>query len=68
MTSSPKLLLGVESSCDDTSFAFVTSDKQVLYQKTLDQNEEHAQHGGVVPELAAALHTDRIVQLLQEAV
>ncbi len=47
------IILGLESSCDDTAVALVDSNRQVLAQAVVGQNEAHRPFGGVVPEIAA---------------
>ena len=65
------LILGLESSCDDTAAALVTSDRQILAQAVVGQNEAHRPFGGVVPEIAARAHVqilpDLIRRVLREA-
>src|ERR671910_211207 len=65
------LILGLESSCDDTAAALVTSDRQILAQAIVGQNEAHRPFGGVVPEIAARAHVeilpDLVRQVLSEA-
>ncbi|MDR0828446.1 MAG: tRNA (adenosine(37)-N6)-threonylcarbamoyltransferase complex transferase subunit TsaD, partial [Desulfovibrio sp.] len=53
------LCLGIETSCDDTSLAFV-EDNEILGVETLSQNDMHALFGGVVPELASRGHARAI--------
>jgi len=58
------LVLGLESSCDETAAAVVSADREILSNRVLSQIEEHAPFGGVVPEIAARAHVtqmDRIV-------
>ena len=52
------LILGLESSCDDTSAALVTSDRRILAQAVVGQNAAHQPYGGVVPEIAARAHIE----------
>jgi tRNA N6-adenosine threonylcarbamoyltransferase len=65
------VILGLESSCDDTAAALVTSDRRVLAQAVTGQNEAHQPYGGVVPEIAARAHVEilpgLIGQVLAEA-
>jgi N6-L-threonylcarbamoyladenine synthase len=65
------LVLGLESSCDDSAAALVSSDRQILAQAVVGQNEAHRPFGGVVPEIAARAHVDilpgLVRQLLAEA-
>ena len=58
------LILGLESSCDDTAVALVTSDRRILAQAVVSQNDAHRPFGGVVPEIAARAH----VQILPDLV
>lgn len=51
-----KPLLGIETSCDDTSAAVLTSDGEVLSSVVASQVEVHAPYGGIVPELASRAH------------
>ena len=54
------LMLGIESSCDETAAALVKSDGSILASEVASQMEAHAAHGGVVPEIAARAHLDAI--------
>ena len=67
----PPLVLGVESSCDETGVALVTLDAQtgaprLLGQALHTQVAMHAAYGGVVPELASRDHIRRVVPLLRQ--
>ena len=58
-------ILGIESSCDDTSVAIVDSNKKILSNEIVSQNNIHQLYKGVVPELAArnhVLHIDKITK------
>ena len=59
------ILLGIESSCDDTSVA-VSRGAEVLSNVTASQ-KEHNQFGGIVPELASRAHDQKIMQTVQMA-
>jgi tRNA N6-adenosine threonylcarbamoyltransferase len=59
------LILGLESSCDDTAAALVTSDRQILAQAVVGQNEAHRPFGGVVPEIAARAHVEILPDLVR---
>lgn len=61
-----KLVLGFETSCDDTSVALVESSGFVRGSLTQNQDDTHAPYGGVIPELACRNHTMRILPLLDE--
>lgn len=60
MTRDPFLCLGIESSCDETAAALVTGRRDILANVVLDQATLHAAFGGVVPEIAARAHTERL--------
>jgi N6-L-threonylcarbamoyladenine synthase len=59
------LILGLESSCDDTAAALVTSDRHILAQAVVGQNEAHRPFGGVVPEIAARAHVEILPDLIR---
>lgn len=62
-------ILGIESSCDDTSVAIVENTRAgfvVLAEKTASQIDVHKQYGGVVPEIAGREHAEAIVPLIAE--
>lgn len=61
------LVLGIESSCDDSAAAVVRDGQQVLSARVQTQAQLHAAYGGVVPELAARSHLLQIAALVQEA-
>ncbi|PIW55016.1 MAG: tRNA (adenosine(37)-N6)-threonylcarbamoyltransferase complex transferase subunit TsaD [Sphingomonadales bacterium CG12_big_fil_rev_8_21_14_0_65_65_10] len=58
------LVLGIESSCDETAAALVDGDRRIVAQRIASQDEEHAPYGGVVPEIAARAHADRLAPLI----
>jgi len=62
-----KCVLSIETSCDDTSVAFVREDRQVLCCLTASQDLEHAPFGGIVPEIASRNHTTHILPLIDKA-
>ncbi|MGF1573289.1 MAG: tRNA (adenosine(37)-N6)-threonylcarbamoyltransferase complex transferase subunit TsaD [Sumerlaeia bacterium] len=66
-TNQPFLILGVESSCDETAFAVVESTGRVLSNTIASQVELHARYGGVVPEIASRAHLEACVPLYQKA-
>jgi N6-L-threonylcarbamoyladenine synthase len=61
------LVLGIESSCDETAAALVTSDRQVLAHRLATQEDAHRPFGGVVPEIAARAHVEILPRLVEEA-
>ena len=58
------LVLGIESSCDETAAALVTADRAILAQRIASQDEAHRPYGGVVPEIAARAHAERLAPLI----
>lgn len=61
------IILGLESSCDETAAALVTSDRQILAHRLLGQEQAHAPYGGVVPEIAARAHVEVLTPLVEAA-
>ena len=61
------LILGIETSCDETAAAVVADGRRVLSSVVATQFELHAQYGGVVPELAARRHLESILPVTQAA-
>src|SRR5690606_37863886 len=59
------LILGLESSCDETAAALVDSERRVLAHRVAGQEAEHRPYGGVVPEIAARAHVDRLAPLIE---
>jgi N6-L-threonylcarbamoyladenine synthase len=60
-------ILGLETSCDETSAAVVTRDGRILSNVVSSQAELHARFGGVVPEVASRRHLELVVPVLREA-
>ena len=60
------IILGLESSCDDSAVALVTSDRRILAQAVVGQTQAHQPYGGVVPEIAARAHVEILPQLIQQ--
>jgi N6-L-threonylcarbamoyladenine synthase len=61
------MILSIESSCDDSSIAITNiDDYKLIYHKKISQDLEHSVYGGVVPELAARLHTEALPKILEE--
>lgn len=61
------LILGLESSCDETAAALVTSDRRILAHKLATQEAQHRPFGGVVPEIAARAHVEALGPLVEAA-
>jgi N6-L-threonylcarbamoyladenine synthase len=60
------LILALESSCDDSAVALVGSDRQILAQAVIGQNDAHRPFGGVVPEIAARAHVEILPGLVRQ--
>lgn len=60
----PAIVLGIESSCDETAVALVTSGRTILAERIASQEAEHAPYGGVVPEIAARAHAERLAPMI----
>ena len=61
------IVLGIESSCDETSVAIVKNGREVLSNVINSQIDIHTEYGGVVPEIASRCHTEVINQVMKEA-
>ncbi|MBX7482444.1 tRNA (adenosine(37)-N6)-threonylcarbamoyltransferase complex transferase subunit TsaD [Qipengyuania qiaonensis] len=59
------LVLGIESSCDETAVALVDSERRIVAQRIASQDAEHAPFGGVVPEIAARAHAERLAPMIE---
>jgi N6-L-threonylcarbamoyladenine synthase len=64
MSTKAQIVLGIESSCDETAVALVASDRTILAQQIASQVSEHAPFGGVVPEIAARAHAEKLAPML----
>ncbi len=62
------LILGIESSCDETAAAIVADGRRILSSVVASQTEIHRKYGGVVPELASREHLRQIVPVVREAI
>ena len=61
------LILGIESSCDETAASVVKNGRTVLSNVISSQIELHKLYGGVVPEIASRKHIEKINQVITEA-
>ena len=61
------VVLGIETSCDETSVSIVKNGREVLSNVINSQIDIHTQYGGVVPEIASRCHTEVINQITKEA-
>jgi len=62
------LILGIESSCDETAAAIVAGGRRILSSVVASQVDVHRKYGGVVPELASREHLRQIVPVVREAI
>jgi tRNA N6-adenosine threonylcarbamoyltransferase len=61
------LVLGVETSCDDTAVAVLRDGREILANVVSSQDQVHSPYGGVVPELASRQHIENILPVLDTA-
>ena len=61
------IVLGIETSCDETAAAVVTDNREIRSNVVLSQLEEHRVYGGVVPEIAARAHLEHIDKVIKAA-
>jgi N6-L-threonylcarbamoyladenine synthase len=61
------LILGIETSCDETSAAIVSGAKEIRANVVLSQVAQHLPYGGVVPEIAARAHIDQLDAVIAKA-
>jgi N6-L-threonylcarbamoyladenine synthase len=59
------IVLGIESSCDETAAALVDGERRIVAQRIASQDDAHRPYGGVVPEIAARAHAERIAPLVE---
>ena len=59
-------ILGIESSCDETSVSIVKNGYEEIQTVTLSQMDTHALYGGVVPEIASRMHVENITIVIEE--
>ena len=67
-SSSRTLVLGIETSCDETACAVVADGTKVLANIVATQHDLHAEYGGVVPEIASRAHLERTIPALRAAI
>ena len=61
------LILGIESSCDETAAAVVADGRDVLSNVVASQIDLHARYGGVVPEIASRAHVEAVNDVIGDA-
>jgi tRNA N6-adenosine threonylcarbamoyltransferase len=62
-----RLILGLETSCDETAAALVTDEGRILASVVSSQADLHARYGGVVPEVASRRHLELVMPVVREA-
>lgn len=62
------IVLGIETSCDETAVAVVDNNRAILSHTLISQLDEHRMYGGVVPEIAARAHLDAIDALIEKTI
>jgi N6-L-threonylcarbamoyladenine synthase len=65
-TPRPALILGIESSCDESAASLVTSDRRIVAHRLAGQEAAHQPYGGVVPEIAARAHVETLPGLVEQ--
>lgn len=63
-----KIILGIETSCDETAVALVKNGTEILSDVVASQIESHKRFGGVVPEIASRHHVEQMTMVLEEAI
>ena len=61
------MILGIETSCDETAAAVVTSGGEIRSNVVSSQADLHAKYGGVVPEIASRRHLELVAPVIEEA-
>jgi N6-L-threonylcarbamoyladenine synthase len=61
------MILGLETSCDETAAALISRDGRILANVVSSQADLHAQYGGVVPEVASRRHLELVTPVIREA-
>ena len=67
---SANVILGIESSCDDTAASIVSyeeNNSKILSSVVVNQNTLHEKYGGIVPEIAARAHAERVDNVVTNA-
>jgi len=64
----PFLVLAIETSCDDTAVAIVSSCRRVLSQVIVNQHARHQPYRGIVPRIAAQLHREHLPSAIRQCI
>jgi N6-L-threonylcarbamoyladenine synthase len=62
------MVLGIESSCDETGVAIISDEKKILANLVVSSLKLHSRHGGVIPEIASRMQLESIAGLFTEAI
>lgn len=62
-----QLILGIETSCDETAVAIIKNGKEIIANVVASQIESHKRFGGVVPEIASRHHVEQMTLVIEEA-
>ena len=60
-------VMGIETSCDETSVSVMNSNSEVLSNSTFSQIDIHKKYGGVVPEIASKNHLEKIIPVIDSS-
>jgi len=63
----PEMILGIETSCDETAAAVLNGPRSVLSSVVSSQVDLHARYGGVVPEIASRAHVELLTPVIAQA-
>ncbi|MGJ7923201.1 tRNA (adenosine(37)-N6)-threonylcarbamoyltransferase complex transferase subunit TsaD [Neobacillus sp. LXY-4] len=66
--SKDQLIMGIETSCDETAVAIIKNGREIVANVVASQIESHKRFGGVVPEIASRHHVEQITIVLEEAI
>ncbi|KAL1482421.1 hypothetical protein MTO96_033805 [Rhipicephalus appendiculatus] len=66
-TSSRSIVLGIETSCDDTAVGIVDDERNILGEAAHSQLAKHIEYGGIIPPIARDMHAENIGQVAQDA-
>jgi len=61
------IILGIETSCDETAAAIVRNGREILSNVISTQVDYHRKYGGIVPEIASRMHQENIIPVVREA-
>ncbi len=60
------IILGIETSCDETSICIYDEKRGIIVNKTINQNKVHSLYGGIIPELASKIHAKKIIKIIKK--